>query len=155
MRMPEVRRRVNRIYRPRRHGGINVLELHDKRDPVDGRREKPNGGGEDMKYTKGPWRIDSDVNHQSETIRHSIVSESGRLVAWILKHYDRDEKFQKTSEHDDADAALIAAAPELLRNLKNMVREWEEIIGTEEENKTPGDTLEHAKAAIAAAEGRS
>ncbi len=129
-----------------------MLELHDKRDPADGRREKPNGGGEDMKYTKGPWRIDSDVNHQSESIRHSIVASSGRLIAWVLKHYDRDEKFQKTSAQDDADAALIAAAPKLLEACKEALKV---LVYPSAIKDTVAKTIyKKVHAAIAAAEGR-
>ncbi len=42
---------------------------------------------------------------------------------------------------------------ELLKQLKFMVRDWIEIVGSEEENRTPADRLEKAKAAIAKAEG--
>ena len=47
---------------------------------------------------------------------------------------------------------LQAEKAELLKALKNMVREWVEIVGDETENSTPADTLEKARAAIAKAE---
>ncbi len=96
-----------------------------------------------MKHTPGPWKVGSPSGY-------IYSSETGRHIATM-----NINGMDSTPEWWRVDAHLIAAAPELLRNLKNMVREWEEIIGTEEENKTPADTLEHAKAAIAAAEGRS
>ena len=52
-------------------------------------------------------------------------------------------------------AAIIdeeTGLPALIKALANMVREWEEIIGSESENSTPADTLERAKAALAAAQ---
>jgi hypothetical protein len=48
---------------------------------------------------------------------------------------------------------LKAAAPDLYNALKNMVREWCEIVGDESVNSTPADTLEHAREALAKAEG--
>lgn len=46
---------------------------------------------------------------------------------------------------------LLAAAPELLRELKNLLAEWEESIGYEADYMHLGDA---ARAAIAKAEGR-
>jgi len=51
------------------------------------------------------------------------------------------------------DCKLHLAASDLLIQLKYMVRDWIEIVGDEDENRTPADRLEKAKAAIAKAEG--
>ncbi len=90
-----------------------------------------------MSYTKGPWKYEPET----KTIR-SIPGDY-----WLATMASWDGAID-----NEANAQVIAAAPDLLRNLKNMVREWEEIIGTEEENRTPADTLEKAKEAIAKAE---
>ena len=103
-----------------------------------------------MPHTPGPWIIDkllSDKGAPIITAKSSWLKRS-RAIAKVL--------YEGGSEDPEVypNALLIAAAPEILKALKNMVREWEEIVGTEEENKTPADPLEKAKLAIAKAEGR-
>ena len=85
-------------------------------------------------HTPGPWKAEKrgDFWHIGDDSDYSSI---GRIEG-------------------EADACLIAEAPELLKRLKFMVRDWIEIVGSEEENSTPADTLEKAKAAIAKAEGR-
>lgn len=52
--------------------------------------------------------------------------------------------------HSEANVArLEGQSAELLKRLTVMCREWREIVGTPEENSTPGDTLERAEELIA------
>ena len=80
-------------------------------------------------YVNGPRRVVCDV-----------VSGSG-----VQGEADDEGK---------ANAALIAAAPELLRCLKEAVASWE-LADEEAEEPGDGDALAEWKAAIAKAEGRS
>lgn len=72
------------------------------------------------------------------------------LIIEALIHYLETIKRQAGRPPDPKQKA----APELYKRLKNMVREWEIIVGPEDENSTPGNTLEKAKQALALAEGR-
>jgi len=97
------------------------------------------------KCTPEPWGVgDLDRNEQRR-----VIAENGRLVV-VCAH----ESVGSLVPEMEANAILIAAAPDLLRELKFMVRDWIEIVGDEDENRTPADRLEKAKAAIAKAEGK-
>ena len=91
------------------------------------------------KYTPGPLRA---YERNTDPMNWAIRDANNHMVA----------------EHIPKQLALLFVKAlemyELLRTFKNMVREWEQIIGTEEENSTPADTLEKTKAAIAKAERR-
>ena len=91
-------------------------------------------------HTPGPWSL-------RRTIYFLTVVAKGGKRGWRSIC-----QLAYCEGRDGANARLIAAAPELLKALKNMVREWIEIVGDEDVNGTPADTLERAKAAIAKAE---
>lgn len=70
-----------------------------------------------MKYTPGPWRyIGADVQAQDESGDWSLTVAS-------LNFIPSDDSTE--SEQVDADGALIAAAPELLDALENLLLEIE------------------------------
>lgn len=69
----------------------------------------------ESKHTPGPWEHAHTAT--PDYARKSIVyapSEGGRDLALVY-----------ASEHHDADAALIAAAPDMLAALTEMVAEWD------------------------------
>lgn len=67
-----------------------------------------------VEHTPGPWSIGGASGNEGEA--REIASES-RCVAWTASTWDEDEGDVVTAE-DDANARLIAAAPELLAALK-------------------------------------
>lgn len=87
-----------------------------------------------MAHTPGPW------DYQNDT----IASTHGD-IARVHYQSSRDKKGWD-------DRPLIAAAPELLEELKHMVSIWEDAIGYEKAYMPMADA---ARAAIAKAEGRS
>lgn len=94
--------------------------------------------------TPGPWKIEDRLTNA--TLSHAIEGTNRRLIAWTLRHYDRDEQNKKTSAIDDADARLIAAAPDLLEALSE--------IAIETGHANPSEWMrKRALAAITKAEG--
>lgn len=76
-----------------------------------------------MNHTPGPWHID---NFETGTSRQQIVARD-RVIASLWQHFDRNNKAGEVAT-DEANACLIAAAPELLEALS----ELEAAIRTEE-----------------------
>lgn len=82
-------------------------------------------------HTPGPWKWDQP----------SVFNTAGIPIAHIFNHLDPKEK--------EANARLIASAPELLEALKILVGDFKS------DNPIPfTDGITIAKAAIAKAEGR-
>jgi hypothetical protein len=74
-----------------------------------------------MSHTPGPWKIDHDddidlPNHVG------ISAETHSLLAQVVWKMDDDER----SPSCEANARLIAAAPDLLEALKEMLEMWED-----------------------------
>lgn len=92
-------------------------------------------------HTSGPWSVETKGS------RHFIDGEDGLTVAYLDRRGVRDEK------EIEANAHLIAAAPDLLTALVALVGEYD--LG--EVDLEPEDLakLEAARAAIAKAEGRA
>jgi len=92
-----------------------------------------------MSHTPGPWEPDYWGDREID-----IYSADGSLVCQM--------RGGSTDEEDDSepDARLIAAAPELLSELKLILSMWEEAIDYE---KDWMDLADPARAAIAKAEG--
>lgn len=67
-----------------------------------------------MGHTPGPWTIGGVPGNEGEARE---IAASGRMVAWTASSWD-DDAGDVVTEEDEANAALIAAAPELLRALK-------------------------------------
>lgn len=99
-----------------------------------------------MSHTPGPWEV---RNHPDFGNLLVVVSPDYRKtcdanhVVCELRPWQRPDP--------DPNARLIAAAPELLRELKRLLAMWEEAIGYEPDYMDMGDA---ARAAINKAEGR-
>lgn len=91
-----------------------------------------------MSHTPGPWAIREPEDGEL----HEVYAENGGdLICYPV--YTANQK---------ANIPLIAAAPELLRELKHLLALWEESIAYEPDYMHLGDA---ARAVIAKAEGRS
>jgi hypothetical protein len=92
------------------------------------------------KHTSGPWTIECGKNYSNE-----IVGKSKTGKDWVLA---RTTAAKVGRDQDDANARLIAAAPDLLEALK--------ILATQAESHgAEGVYWDKARAAIAKAEGRA
>ncbi len=99
------------------------------------------------KHTPGPWTAQrvhgcKQIGPKLGPHRQSHISE----LACTSGLNDEAE--------DEANARLMAAAPELLESLKGMIGRFEEKAG-ERPHKFCGCTYCHANAAVAKAEGRT
>jgi hypothetical protein len=90
------------------------------------------------KHTPGPWEIEGDTD---------IYSQEGELLASAYGFFDAARNLKDTPE-TQANARLIATAPELLQALK-LLRD--ELAGRWLDDL---DCFKQAEAAIAKAEGR-
>ena len=99
------------------------------------------------KHTPGPWAVDEN-DHQWIT-----ADCDGLIVAEIP--YGEGEETDRHHEINDANARLIAAAPELLEALRDMVRinQNKEGYFRGHSHAESGSVYEQARAAIAKAEG--
>lgn len=99
------------------------------------------------KHTPGPWRIVEDGG-----FRGIFHLGTGRKVAAVIGSI-------REGEHIEANAHLIAAAPDLLEALRKVSAALEAVYESEMEwtgewDMLPPDALEMAKAAIRKAEGK-
>lgn len=94
-----------------------------------------------MAHTPGPWECDG-----SEIYCENLGISS------VHRPKTDDEGGVMSNAEANANARLIAAAPELLHELKRLLQLWEEAIGYEDDYMDMGDA---ARAAIAKAEGRT
>ena len=85
-------------------------------------------------HTPGPW-----TSAWVGTRPHGVA------VVWLGENTDKRIEIIGTSK-DEANARLIAAAPEMLEALRNLVMDWERVIGPIPEDH-------EAQVAIAKAEG--
>jgi len=124
-----------------------------KTERTPGDRKSIREGGKDVgmttKHTPGPWDMDH-LQHGDNL----ILSKSGYVIASVggrLRAYQHQQK---------ANAALIAAAPDLLEALIEVSDECRrmqvDLVGTTLEGRpgTEGLTYQKVQAAIAKAEGR-
>lgn len=103
----------------------------------------------ETKHTPGPWET-----HLGRDGRWRVCPIQARTIpAAICEMLRIENEACYSTAKVRANANLISAAPDLLIALRNMVREWCEIVGDESTNSTPANTLEKARAAIAKAEG--
>lgn len=92
------------------------------------------------KHTPGPWRL-----RPSSGGRPAIIyGNDGWPVADVATYHGR-----VSQEQQDANACLIAAAPDLLENLQRMVR----LLEVEDARLANFGEVEAARAAIAKATG--
>ena len=68
------------------------------------------------KYTPGHWIIEENVNHYP-----FIIGEDNNTIAMLFNISDGSLPYGRTLEETTGNAKLIAAAPELLEELKNML----------------------------------
>lgn len=78
-----------------------------------------------MGHTPGPWVVGGASGNEGEA--REIVAAS-RTIAWSASTWDEDEG-DVVTEEDDANAHLIAAAPELLEALKAGLHQLENSTG--------------------------
>lgn len=89
-----------------------------------------------QKHTPGPWTLAGGITGQDENGMRSPIATISN--SW------------RNREIDDANARLIAAAPELLEALRNISSVFEVMVGNKK-----SDVLASARCAIAKAEGNS
>jgi hypothetical protein len=92
-----------------------------------------------MKHTPGPWRINTAIRAGEFDVKDANSSGGHAPIAKV-----RGDK-RRTANQALANARLIAAAPDLLEALKDMLPELESI--------GPLEKFERARAAIAKATG--
>lgn len=99
----------------------------------------------DSNWTPGPWLLkEFDLSSLPTAPRNNLIVDSGgRIIAYAR----RDAEFR--SGEGDANAALLAAAPELAKAIKYTL----EFIGDEEITRSDGEALdvERLKKALDAA----
>ena len=71
-----------------------------------------------MTYTQGPWRVTGESGNDSES---EIIEASDKTIAWTASSYDDVDGEEYISDEDLANARLIAASPDLLLCLQNLV----------------------------------
>lgn len=99
-----------------------------------------------MGHTPGPWAYDADS-------KEVFASAEQYGCGWIALVEGNDSDDQPlAAEMQAANARLIAAAPELLAALKELV-DYDD--GSNEPGEFGYEILQRCKAAIAKAEGRS
>lgn len=69
-------------------------------------------------HTPGPWRADTDVHGRKDIVAYIRPRESGFLAAVVERNDLMDKTMGGSSE---ANARLIAAAPELLEALQTLI----------------------------------
>ena len=107
-----------------------------------------------MKHTPGPWKmvetLIGDYDPDSEKpdnrqLTHMIVSETGKLITYDLPPTSISDEFW-------ANAALLEAAPELLKALKQLAKEHQDLLN-EHHGFYPMGCIDYVFKAIAKAEG--
>ena len=98
-------------------------------------------------YTKGPWKYGAELS--SRTGEWLISFDAGNRGRGIGIAETRPGSGQ-----EEANARLIAAAPELLEALEWVLGEYQ-VIFTDETGKTENEAIAFARAAIAKAKGET
>ena len=98
------------------------------------------------KHTPGPWEIKPEESNRNYIrIRGSLVGELYKIANVPLPDYD----CERDAKECRANTRLIAAAPDLLEALQNLVDQCEQEPGWHQ-----APAIQSARAAIAKAEGR-
>lgn len=103
-----------------------------------------------MSHTPAPWITEGYTGNIWGDINNPKYDGDSPLVACI---YSNDRKGYTTNEEEEANAQLIAAAPDLLKSLKALMSDIEAV------NKTNGQQVGHGRyldaiKAIKKAEGK-
>jgi len=105
-----------------------------------------------MKHTPRPWNVTKGTNgfcqtwqveHKSE-MRHATIADCGAIVNQVYQGSTDHYVGERVNEEHEANAKLMAASPDLLEALQNLVNDWERVHGVIPDNH-------EAKAAIAKA----
>lgn len=70
------------------------------------------------KHTPGPWKVSDDVD---ETVWVSAKAQDNVICDIVGRIWDFEAKTSQITDEDIANARLIAAAPEMLEALENIV----------------------------------
>ena len=107
-----------------------------------------------MGHTPGPWVVGGASGNEGEA--REIVAAS-RTIAWSASTWDEDEG-DVVTEEDDANAHLIAAAPDLLAACKRLASDLSMVLWKDGCGYTlcgsPGRLEDLLRDVIAKAEGR-
>lgn len=108
-----------------------------------------------MSHTKGPWRVSREG-----TLVMGGENEPGERILIARAHYGA--RPDPSGEQAEANARLIAAAPELLQALERLTRAVQDVAGPEPSESRYGSLwaelraeAKEAEAAIAKARGES
>lgn len=77
----------------------------------------------DTKHTPGPWKASRTPHDQDSTSEISGEKKDGNAVAYVVNHWDEVEGNGEDTPETLANAALIAAAPDLLKALESLLRQ--------------------------------
>lgn len=69
------------------------------------------------KTIDGPWRVDPDLRDGMEYNNHIVLEADGSMCICFMAHSGTEDNSEM-----EAAAALIAAAPDLLKSLKETVK---------------------------------
>ena len=110
----------------------------------------------DAKHTKGPWEVGEWITSQSHAV-YKLIHGVGRNVSAVCVYGARKDgtksgKRNVSVEECDANARLIAAAPDLLAACEARIDEWHADSRNFTRNEPPSLTL--MRAAIRKAEGK-
>jgi hypothetical protein len=103
------------------------------------------------RHTPGPWSVEDPIDHELSIVEAGKPTHEWQFIACVPHGGKSEGDFPRVTA--EANARLIAAAPELLEVLRIYAAYDEYINGVEGDPST--DRLQKAKAAIAKAEGRS
>ena len=103
-----------------------------------------------MKHTPGPWRVDPDLRQDMEWNNHIYGADD--MAVCFMAHSDG-----KDDERDQANAHLIAAAPDGYALAESIVRWYENAGDSDPDQESPGSIKlwRQAKAFLAKARGEA
>ena len=106
-----------------------------------------------IKHTPAPWRVSNESPRIIKKDYRAIGSDAGFLIASTMGH--DNSGFYASEQEADANARLIAAAPELYESLADALADYDNWVS--DEDNYPHEHLvawaEKARAAIAKAKG--
>jgi len=103
----------------------------------------------ETKHTPGPWRISGESATTVQADYRAINSEGGVLIATALGY--PNSGYFPSDDEATANAALIAAAPELLEAAEGIVSRWDSPLWKDQPHT--GIFIDRLRAAIAKAKG--
>lgn len=102
-----------------------------------------------IKHTPAPWRVSSESPRIIQKDYRAIGSDAGFLIASTMGH--DNSGFYASEQEADANARLIAAAPELLEALEACTKAMASVLP--DFNPYDQAAYDKARAAIAKAKG--